>query len=125
MPPGAGSPPDGLPKVTTIRFLGTSSIRCRSLGVHEVSSMRQPSVGLIGVIVQPVHRHPLFSHSGERGRRPKPDRQYRNHHPRIHQRVEVEDVPFEDGMELPEFRADGRPWPERTKPRLSALSCGA
>ena len=38
-----------------------------------------------------------------------------NRHKPVHEWVVVDNVPFEDGMALPETRSDGRPWPERTK----------
>ena len=38
-----------------------------------------------------------------------------NRHRPVHDWVEVENVPFEGGMELPATRADGRSWPERSK----------
>jgi hypothetical protein len=38
----------------------------------------------------------------------------------IHDWTEVENVPFEDGMDLPDYRPDGRPWPEATKAKWGA-----
>lgn len=49
------------------------------------------------------------------GRRPKPFGVSNNRHKPVHEWVEVENVPFEGGPELPEMRADGRLWPERTR----------
>jgi hypothetical protein len=55
-----------------------------------------------------------------RGRPPKAFGVSNNRHRPVHDWVEVADVPFEVGMELPEFRADGRSWPERTKAKWEA-----
>jgi hypothetical protein len=38
----------------------------------------------------------------------------------IHDWTEVLDVPFEGGMDLTEYRPDGRPWPEATKAKWEA-----
>jgi hypothetical protein len=43
-----------------------------------------------------------------------------NRNKAIHDWTEVEDVPFGDGLELPEYRPDGRPWPEATKSKWDA-----
>jgi hypothetical protein len=50
-------------------------------------------------------------------RGPKPGRPGVGHNRNkpAHDWTEVEDVPFDDGPELPEYRPDGRPWPEATK----------
>lgn len=53
-----------------------------------------------------------------RGPRPKPHR--RNRGPLTHEWVEVENAPFGGGPELPELRADGRPWPQRTREKWEA-----
>lgn len=54
------------------------------------------------------------------GRRPKPDGQARTRHPLTQEWRDVPDVPFAGGLELPESRPDGRPWPERTKQKWDA-----
>ena len=54
------------------------------------------------------------------GRKPKPAGQAVNRHKPTHDWVEVQRVPFDDGPELPEFRSDGRRWPERTKQKWDA-----
>lgn len=50
-----------------------------------------------------------------RGTKPKPPGQAVNRNQPTHEWVEVEDAPFEGGPELPELRADGSEWPERTR----------
>ena len=55
-----------------------------------------------------------------RGRTPQRFGVSTNRHKPVHDWVVVENVPFEDGPELPETRADGRPWPERTKAKWQA-----
>ena len=50
-----------------------------------------------------------------RGPKPKPDGQKRFRGAPTHEWTEVPNEPFTEGVELPEYRSDGRPWPERTK----------
>src|SRR5262245_36381005 len=50
-----------------------------------------------------------------KGAKPKPFGVSTNRHRPVHDWVEVQRVPFEGGMALPEFRSDGRPWPQRTR----------
>jgi hypothetical protein len=54
------------------------------------------------------------------GRKPKPHGLARTRHQPVHDWVTVDNVPFEDGMVLPESRADGRAWPDRTKAKWDA-----
>ena len=48
---------------------------------------------------------------------PKPGRPgvSNNRNRPVHDWTEVEDVPFEGGPDLPEFRPDCRPWPDATR----------
>jgi hypothetical protein len=55
-----------------------------------------------------------------KGRKPQQFGVSNNRHRPVHDWTEVENVPFEEGPELPEFRADGRSWPERTKAKWEA-----
>lgn len=50
-----------------------------------------------------------------RGTKPKADDEKRFRGKPTHDWVEVPNVPFEDGPELPEMRSDGRRWSQRTK----------
>lgn len=49
------------------------------------------------------------------GRKLKPAGEAVTRHKPTHDWTEVENVPFEDGPELPESRSDGRRWPKRTR----------
>jgi hypothetical protein len=46
------------------------------------------------------------------GRSPKPAGQIRHRNPRVHDWIDVTDVPFNGGPPLPPHRAKGEPWPE-------------
>ena len=50
-----------------------------------------------------------------RGQKPAGPGVSNNRNAPIHDWTEVEDVPFEGGPDLPEFRPDGRPWPDATR----------
>jgi hypothetical protein len=50
-----------------------------------------------------------------RGTKPKPDDQKRFRGKATHDWVEVPNVPFLEGPDLPGARSDGRPWSERIK----------
>lgn len=54
------------------------------------------------------------------GRKPKPAGQAVNRGKPVHEWTEVIDTPFEGGPGLPELRADGRRWPERTRQKWDA-----
>lgn len=54
------------------------------------------------------------------GRKPKPAGQAVNRSKPVHEWTEVPNVPFEGGPDLPELRADGRRWPERTRAKWDA-----
>lgn len=54
------------------------------------------------------------------GRKPKPAGQAINRNKPVHDWTEVVDVPFEGGPDLPEMRADGRRWPDRTREKWDA-----
>lgn len=54
------------------------------------------------------------------GRKAKPAGQAVNRHKPTHDWTEVLNVPFEGGQDLPDFRADGRRWPDRTKQKWNA-----
>lgn len=54
------------------------------------------------------------------GRKPKPAGQAINRNKPVHDWTEVADIPFEGGPDLPEMRADGRRWPERTRDKWDA-----
>lgn len=54
------------------------------------------------------------------GRKPKPAGQAINRNKPVHDWTEVVGVPFEGGPDLPEMRADGRRWPERTRDKWDA-----
>ncbi len=56
------------------------------------------------------------------GRKPKPTGQARNRMKPVHDWTEVVNVPFDHPPELPEARADGRPWPGRTRQKWFAWS---
>ena len=51
---------------------------------------------------------------------PKPAGQARHRIKSPHDWVEVENVPFEGGPDLPEFRADGRQWSDRIRAKWDA-----
>jgi hypothetical protein len=55
-----------------------------------------------------------------KGRKPAGLGVSNNRHAPTHDWAEVENVPFEDGPELPDFRSDGRPWPDATKAKWQA-----
>lgn len=57
-----------------------------------------------------------------RGRKPKPPGHAVNRNQRVHDWLEVEDVPFEDGPELPADGVPGLnlPWPNRTRDKWDA-----
>lgn len=54
------------------------------------------------------------------GRKPKPDGQARTRHALTQDWVEVPNVPFEGGPDLPKSRTDGRPWSARTTQKWDA-----
>lgn len=54
------------------------------------------------------------------GRKPKPVGESRNRTSPTHDWTEVENVPFADGPDLPDFRSDGRRWSDRTKRKWDA-----
>lgn len=54
------------------------------------------------------------------GRKPKPQGQAVTRHKPTHDWTEVENVPFEGGPDLPQWRADGRQWPDRTRAKWDA-----
>ena len=43
-----------------------------------------------------------------------------NRHPPVHRWIEVEDIPFDGGPDLPKRRRDGRPWPEDIRDKWDA-----
>lgn len=49
------------------------------------------------------------------GRKPKPQGQARHRVQPVHEWTEVERVPFAEGPDLPERRANGRVWPDEVK----------
>ena len=49
------------------------------------------------------------------GRKPKPDGTTVHRNKDAHDWTEVENVAFEGGPDLPDFRSDGRRWSDRTK----------
>lgn len=49
------------------------------------------------------------------GRKPKPPGEAVTRHKPTHEWTEIENVRFEGGPDLPETRADGRRWPQRTR----------
>lgn len=57
-----------------------------------------------------------------RGAKPKPEGQARHRNKPAHDWNVVENVPFEGAPELPEMRADGRPWRDRTRATWAAWS---
>jgi hypothetical protein len=54
------------------------------------------------------------------GRKPKAPGQAVTRHAQTHDWVEIENVPFEAGRELPETRSDGRPWSARIRAKWDA-----
>ena len=54
------------------------------------------------------------------GRKPKPDGQAINRVKPTHEWVEVEDIPFDGGPDLPARRTNGRNWEERTRQKWDA-----
>jgi hypothetical protein len=54
------------------------------------------------------------------GRKSKPEGQAVNRNKPVHDWTEVASVPFEGGPDLPEMRADGRRWQQRTRDKWDA-----
>lgn len=54
------------------------------------------------------------------GAKPKPAGQAVTRHKQVHDWTDVEDVPFEDGPDLPERRCNERAWDARTRKKWDA-----